>query len=100
MHETYDKGQESRPNGATHADPNGTGGKAAAGDGIAFPERGRGVVLLLSVTEAARALGLGRSKTYELIASGDLEVVHIGRCSRVPVDAVAAYVERLRGLMN
>lgn len=99
MHETYDTGQESRPNGATHADPNGIGGKAPAGGGIAFPEKGS-VVLLLSVTEAARALGLGRSKTYELIASGDLEVVHIGRCSRVPVDAVAAYVQRLRGLMN
>lgn len=30
-----------------------------------------GVVLLLSVEEAARALGLGRSKTYELIAAGE-----------------------------
>lgn len=55
------------------------------------------IVFLLSIAEAARALRLGRSKTYELIASGDLEVVHIGRCSRVPVDAVEAYVERLRG---
>lgn len=56
----------------------------------------RGVVLLLTVSEAARMLGLGRSKTYELIAAGALEVVHIGRCCRVPVDAVEAYVDRLR----
>lgn len=58
------------------------------------------VVFLLSVTEAARALRLGRSKTYELISSGELEVVHIGRCVRVPVKAVEAYVERLRGLRS
>ncbi len=61
--------------------------------------RGRkesGTILLLSVTEAARALGVGRSKTYELITAGELEVVHIGRCARVPVEAVEAYVDRLR----
>lgn len=57
---------------------------------------GEGAVLLLSIEEAARTLGLGRSKTYELIAAGELEVVHIGRCARVPVDAVEAFVERLR----
>ncbi len=57
---------------------------------------GEGVVLLLSIEEAARALGLGRSKTYELIAVGELEVVHIGRCARVPFDAVEAFVQRLR----
>ena len=59
-------------------------------------EAGHDVVLLLSVGEVARALGLGRSKTYELIAAGELEVVHIGRCARVPLDSAEAYVERLR----
>lgn len=54
------------------------------------------IVLLLSVADAARALGLGRTKIYELIAAGDIEVVHIGRCARVPLDAVERYVERLR----
>ncbi len=58
--------------------------------------QGDGVVLLLSVPEAARALRLSRSKTYELISAGHLEVVHIGRCCRVPLDAVKAYIERLR----
>jgi excisionase family DNA binding protein len=55
-----------------------------------------GPVLLLSILQAARTLGLGRSKMYELIAAGDLEVVHIGRATRVPVDAVERFVERLR----
>lgn len=60
------------------------------------PRPGEAGVLLLSVDEVARALSLGRSKTYELIAAGELEVVHIGRCARVLVESVEAYVERLR----
>ncbi|GAC1386431.1 MAG: hypothetical protein NVSMB4_13620 [Acidimicrobiales bacterium] len=51
---------------------------------------------LITVTQAARALGIGRSKTYELIATGDLEVVHIGRAARVPVEAIDELVQRLR----
>jgi len=41
-------------------------------------------------------LGVGRSLTYELIAAGELEVVHVGTVIRVPVDAVHAYVDRCR----
>lgn len=52
--------------------------------------------LLLSTAEAAAVLNIGRSKLYELIAAGDIEVVHIGRSCRVPVDAVHAFVARLR----
>ena len=54
--------------------------------------------LLLGVEDAADALGIGRTKTYELIATGELEVVHIGRCCRVPTDALEAYEARLRGI--
>ncbi len=54
------------------------------------------LVLLLSVEQVARALGIGRSKTYELIAAGELETVHIGRSVRVPVDAVERFVDGLR----
>ena len=55
-----------------------------------------GLVLLLSVEEAGKALGVSRSTVYELIGSGDLEVVHIRRSVRVPVDAVHDFVRRLR----
>ena len=55
-----------------------------------------GPVLLLSVEEAARSLSIGRSKTYELIAEGFLESVHIGRSTRVPVAALHDLVDRLR----
>lgn len=52
--------------------------------------------LLLTVVEAARLLGVGRSTAYELLASGELESVHIGRSRRIPVAAVESYVAGLR----
>jgi excisionase family DNA binding protein len=53
--------------------------------------------VLLTPTEAARALGIGRSKLYELLQTGVLESVHIGACRRIPTEAVLALVARLRG---
>lgn len=52
--------------------------------------------LLLTPTEAASALGIGRSKVYELLKSGQLQSVHIGACRRVPLDALTAFLEQLR----
>ena len=52
--------------------------------------------MLLTVPQTARTLALGRTKVYELIASGELEVVHIGRAARVPTDAIASFVARHR----
>ena len=51
--------------------------------------------LLLTVVEAASMLGVGRTKAYELIAGGELQVVHIGRAARVPLVAVRRYVDGL-----
>ena len=56
----------------------------------------RAPALLLTVPQAAQVLAIGRSTAYELIAAGELEVVHIGRSVRVPVRALEDYVERLR----
>jgi len=39
---------------------------------------------------------VARSTIYELIGNGDLEVVHIGRSARVPVESVQGFVRRLR----
>jgi excisionase family DNA binding protein len=49
---------------------------------------------LVRVEEAAQYLGLGRSKTYELIAIGELPVVRIGRATRIPMEALRDYVSR------
>lgn len=48
--------------------------------------------LLLRADEVARALGLGRSKTYQMMASGELPVVRVGRSIRVPADALQDWV--------
>ena len=52
--------------------------------------------LLLNVAEVAEALGIGRSTVYQLISVGELEVVKIGRSTRVPRDALDALIERRR----
>lgn len=49
--------------------------------------------ILLTIPEAARRLSIGRTLTYELIASGQLACVHIGRATRVPATAVQDFVD-------
>ncbi|MEV6833596.1 excisionase family DNA-binding protein [Streptomyces sp. NPDC051133] len=56
--------------------------------------------LLLSPERAADRMDLGRSKIFELMATGELESVRIGRSRRIPLDALKAYVERLRADQN
>ncbi|MDF2257333.1 helix-turn-helix domain-containing protein [Streptantibioticus ferralitis] len=46
----------------------------------------------LTVEEAARRLGVGRTTMYALVASGEVESVQIGRLRRVPVRALDSYV--------
>ena len=42
--------------------------------------------LAVRIPDAVRMTGIGRSKLYQLIASGKLETIKIGRCTLVPVD--------------
>ena len=51
-----------------------------------------GAKLLLSVEEAANALGLGRSKVYDLISKGDLPSIKIHGSRRVPVDHLKMWI--------
>lgn len=46
--------------------------------------------LLLSIEDAATALAIGRSKTYQLISEGRLLTVNIGRRRLVRIDSVRA----------
>ena len=52
--------------------------------------------LLLTPEEAAEALGIGRSKVYELMATRRLASVKIGSSRRIPVDALEEFVAALR----
>ena len=55
--------------------------------------RGANGALLLRAEEAASLLGIGRSKVYELIATGELPVVTVGRSRRVNRLALERWIE-------
>ena len=52
-------------------------------------------VLLVRPEDAARVLGVGRTKVYELMRSGALRSVRVGGLRRVPVAALDEFVARL-----
>jgi excisionase family DNA binding protein len=51
---------------------------------------------LLRVPEVMALLGLSRWQVYNLIRSGELESVKVGRSRRVPVVALDEFVAQLR----
>lgn len=51
--------------------------------------------LLLTVPETAAALGIGRSKVYELIKRGDLRSIRLDGSRRIPVADLHAFIEGL-----
>jgi excisionase family DNA binding protein len=53
-------------------------------------------VLLLTVTEAAHRIGLGRTVTYDLIRRGELRSLKIGGSRRVATADIEEFVNRLR----
>lgn len=52
--------------------------------------------LSVRIKEACRMTGIGRSKLYELIASGDIKVIKVGSMTLVPVDALKSFLEARR----
>jgi excisionase family DNA binding protein len=52
-----------------------------------------GETVLLRVPEAAKMLGLGRSKAYEMAKLGVLPIVRIGTAIRVPCEALFEWVQ-------
>lgn len=51
--------------------------------------------LLLTVPEAAKALGISRSKLYQLLSAGTVLSVRIDGSRRVPVESLTAYINQL-----
>lgn len=51
--------------------------------------------VLLTVSEVAEMLGIGRTTTYALVRSGEIESILIGRLRRIHIDSVNAYAARL-----
>lgn len=54
--------------------------------------------LCVRVNDAARMIGIGRTKLYELISSGELETVKIGKATRITTASLHRLVERCRAL--
>jgi excisionase family DNA binding protein len=53
--------------------------------------------LLYTPEQAGEVLAVGRTTVYSLMASGALASVTIGRCRRIPAEALRVYVEQLAG---
>ncbi|GAA2230007.1 helix-turn-helix domain-containing protein [Herbiconiux moechotypicola] len=51
--------------------------------------------LLITPTEAAKSLGIGRSTIYELMAAGQIPSVKIGSSRRIRTSDLARYVDSL-----
>ena len=61
------------------------------------PQDVRPEPLAVRVPEACRMIGIGRSKLYELIADGTIEVVKIGSITVIPVAQLRAIVATSSG---
>ena len=53
------------------------------------------VQIFLTVEEAAKALRIGRTRMFDLIAQGEISSVLIGRSRRVSVDALRKFAKKL-----
>jgi excisionase family DNA binding protein len=49
---------------------------------------------LLDSHDVARLLGIGRTKTFQMMATAELPTVRIGRCVRVPREALLLWISR------
>jgi excisionase family DNA binding protein len=62
---------------------------------LVLMESGRNENQLLRVADAARRLGISRSKVYELIHCQMLRSVHIGRSVRISSKALDDFIQAL-----
>jgi len=61
-------------------------------DAIHQPARLQAGPMLLTVKDLEAELQLGRTRTYELVRSGQLPVVRIGRSVRIPREALSCWI--------
>ena len=52
--------------------------------------------ICVKVNEAARMIGVGRTKLYELIASGQIEAIKLGKSTRITTASLHELVMRQR----
>ena len=52
--------------------------------------------ICVRVNDAARMIGVGRTKLYELISSGEVETIKIGNATRVTTASLHELVKQMR----
>ncbi|MGB3739104.1 MAG: helix-turn-helix domain-containing protein [Pontixanthobacter sp.] len=52
--------------------------------------------ICVRINDAARMIGVGRTKLYELISSGELETVKIGKATRVTTASLQGLIRRMQ----
>ena len=52
--------------------------------------------LTVRIPDACRMTGIGRSKLYELIEEGSIEIIKVGRMTLIPVEALERFIQRHR----
>jgi excisionase family DNA binding protein len=53
--------------------------------------------ITVRVREACRLTGIGRSKLYELIAAGEIQIIKVGTITLVPVNSLTSYLRSKGG---
>jgi len=52
--------------------------------------------ICVRINDAARMIGVGRTKLYELISKGEVETVKIGKATRITTASLRRLVDRQR----
>lgn len=52
--------------------------------------------ICVRVNDAARMIGVGRTKLYELIAAGEVETIKLGKATRITAASLHDFVRRHR----
>jgi excisionase family DNA binding protein len=60
------------------------------------PSSEAAAAVCVRIDRAMRMLGIGKTKLYELIGTGELETIHVGRRTLVLRESIDAMVQRLR----
>ena len=79
---------------ASTVPPGRRGGARGTGAPAGPPPGDRSAPWLLDSREVGRLLGISRTKTFQMMASAELPVVRIGRCVRVPREALLDWIGR------
>jgi excisionase family DNA binding protein len=61
-------------------------------DDPAAPERQQLIPITVRVREACRLTGISRSKLYELIAAGEIQIIKVGTTTLVPVTSLTRFL--------